>query len=58
MRTEILISTTEVTTTSARASMQRCLATYSPANTWFDATTGIKHTGANHTPLCGPGGSS
>lgn len=57
MRSEILISIPEVATTSARASMQRCLAT-SPATTWYDAATGIKHAGFNHTPLRGPGGSS
>ncbi|MFN8050083.1 MAG: hypothetical protein U0Q22_01455 [Acidimicrobiales bacterium] len=58
MRNEMLISTTEATTASARASMQRCLA-YA-TDKWFDIATGIKHAGFNvvSNPAHGPGGTS
>jgi hypothetical protein len=57
MRSEMLISTPEATTASARASKQACV--YSAAK-WFDVTTGIRHAGFNAdlNPATGPGGTS
>jgi len=58
MRSEILISQTEATTASARASMRGCHASYVPAGTWLDVATGMKRTAFNHNPAPGPGGTS
>lgn len=56
MRTEMIISQTEATTASARASMSRCLA-YVPVTKWFDTITG-KHAVFAINPPGGPGAPS